>query len=214
MRPHQIVRVNQCSKRSFSTNTARLRRKASAGRRLDGRGGRTNEWHNNQQIGTGARDWETVDSTPLEQKSLSQVDKDSIPRLAHGLEQVVKEESLLHPLRDLDTKEFNFTESLHKLKPLQDLDLSSIGAFIPPAGDSKLQSVGLENNCTVMGSTSSVTPLLSKLYLFLSNQRPCDLPVMSRAFEESTDKLVASLHRYFHPSNGSFDKIAMSDPRF
>ena len=183
-----IKHVTTSSHRSFASAVPRPSRKKSVH-------GKSGEWHDNRQRVTSNLDWEALDRTPLEQKTLSKVDKMAIPHLAHGLEKVVQEESLLHPLRDLATSDFNFSQSLHKLKPLKELDLSSIGAFTPPAQDPKLQSLAVENNCTVLGSTSSVTPILSKIYLYLSNQRPCDLPEMSSKYAKASDTVVASLQR-------------------
>ena len=46
-------------------------------------------------------------------------DKNKIPKLAHGLDKVVSEESLLHPLRDLETQEFNFTPAIEQLRNIE-----------------------------------------------------------------------------------------------
>lgn len=154
------------------------------------------DWHH--EVGKpapGDSNFEAIDMEPLPQTCLNPVDKNMIPQLAHGLDRVVKEDSLLHPLRDLETQKFNFTPQLHSLKKLDELDLTSISEFVPPTRDETLHSLALEHDCKIMGSTSSVTPILSKIYLYLSNQRPCDLPEMSQSYRGLPSTLVNSLQR-------------------
>jgi len=178
------------------------------------------EWHDEAKVTpTHEGSWKVIDSTPLRRENLGHVDKNQIPHLAHGLERVVKDKSMLHPLRDLDTQEFNFSSDLHKIESVEKLDLSSISEFMPAADDKKLIGLAEEHQCLVLGSTSSVTPILSKLYNFLSDQRHPDFPTMSKGFDKMPQNMVLSMQRpsamRLMNNNGSFSisQYSVSNPK-
>ena len=96
------------------------------------------DWHDFERPRLRQKNWVAVDAAPLAQKTLVDIvssarracllvrdrescsqDKSKIPSLAHGLDRVVKDESFLHPLRDLETQDFNFNPALQEIKSLE-----------------------------------------------------------------------------------------------
>ena len=73
--------------------------------------------------------------------------------------------------------------------------MRAISPFVPADSDPHLAALARDHGCKVIGSTSSVTPILSKLYNFISNQRPCDMPAMSSAFAKQPSSMVLSMQR-------------------
>jgi len=73
--------------------------------------------------------------------------------------------------------------------------MSAISPFVPADEDPYLAQLASQHNCRVMGSTSSVTPILSKIYNFVSNQRPCNMPAMSKPFHTQPSGMVLSMQR-------------------
>jgi hypothetical protein len=97
-----------------------------------------------------------------------------IPRLAHGLQRVLFNEGI-HPLRDLVTQKFNFTPFLSKIHQPNEINYDALPPFVTSSKDKVLHQLASANGCTFVGSTSSVGPILSQLYLLFSNFRSLDM---------------------------------------
>eukprot|EP01132_Coremiostelium_polycephalum_P006172 gene6172-7686_t len=101
---------------------------------------------------------------------------DEIPTLCHSLDYVVAERGI-HPIRD-----FNGNSKFPKfLTEIHDWDSLIVPtAYKPPAEDSRLINRTLAHGCRYQTSTSSITSVLTQLYIFLTQKKPLNLNYFSR----------------------------------
>lgn len=81
-----------------------------------------------------AQGFTKLDPNPLEQQVLLDPQRENIeiPRLAHGLERVIKN-SGLHPVRH--NKKLNFSPFLHKIHPPETINFNAVPQFITSSRD-------------------------------------------------------------------------------
>ncbi|KAI7886803.1 Pet127-domain-containing protein [Lichtheimia hyalospora FSU 10163] len=125
------------------------------------------------------------------------------PTLAHGLDRVLFNPGV-HYLKDPRTQVYNFTSFLENITQPAEFDYDSIGPYITPSQDEAsgiiqnkeqgqitntchytfqyLIQSARDHNSRYVGSTSSVSAMLSQIYFALSNGKPTDTSVLSRAY--------------------------------
>eukprot|EP00656_Telonema_subtile_P014937 TRINITY_DN17736_c0_g1_i1.p1 TRINITY_DN17736_c0_g1~~TRINITY_DN17736_c0_g1_i1.p1 ORF type:complete len:493 (+),score=88.96 TRINITY_DN17736_c0_g1_i1:119-1597(+) len=116
-------------------------------------------------------------------------DLDRVPGLAHGLETLVNDKGLLGTrinntgkwFGDVD-EDFQFPSALRKIVDPDGFDFGCISPFVPPSEDQQLLHVAKDNDCVISASTSSITPMLSQLYILMSNYQTLNFPRMSSSF--------------------------------
>eukprot|EP01133_Synstelium_polycarpum_P007199 gene7199-8362_t len=105
-------------------------------------------------------DYKPLDySTELE--LCNTLDYSKIPTLAHGLDRTLSEPGV-HPVGDFDGRP-NFSRYLSKIHDFDSLIIHS--SYKPPSQDTTLISNTLDHGCSYLSSTSSITTVLTKLYL-------------------------------------------------
>ncbi|KAJ8652122.1 hypothetical protein O0I10_012273, partial [Lichtheimia ornata] len=114
-------------------------------------------------------------------------DKPQPPTLAHGLDRVLFNPGV-HYLKDPRTQTYNFTPFLENITPPAEFDYDAIGPYITPSQDEYLIQRARDHQHRYVGSTSSVSAMLSQIYFALSNGKPTDTSVLSRAYFSEPNK--------------------------
>ncbi|KAL7313228.1 hypothetical protein PS15m_007001 [Mucor circinelloides] len=104
-----------------------------------------------------------------------------VATLAHGLEKVLFNPGV-HFLRDPKTKVYNFTPYLEDITQPLDFDYDSLQPYITSSKDTSLVDLAKTLQKRYIGSTSSVSAMLSHMYFVMSNFKPVNTSCLSRAF--------------------------------
>ncbi|CAO3600896.1 unnamed protein product [Absidia cylindrospora] len=104
-----------------------------------------------------------------------------VATLAHGLDRTLFK-SGVHPLRDLASKRHRFTPYLENITQPEDFDYEAIQPYITSSKDKNLMQMAKDQKAQYVGSTSSLSGILSHLYFKISNYRPVDISFLSRGF--------------------------------
>jgi hypothetical protein len=108
-----------------------------------------------------------------------------IPRLAHGLEHVLRSPGV-HLLRDPVSQKFNFDPYLATIQQPEDLDLSALPTFVPSSRDAQLWQLADELKCGFISSTSSISGIFAVLVHTVTRFRSLKLSSLSGPFSELT----------------------------
>ncbi|KAJ3049713.1 hypothetical protein HK097_009318 [Rhizophlyctis rosea] len=115
------------------------------------------------------------------------------PRLAHGLEKVLFTPGI-HHLKDPDTGQYNFDPYLQDIMQPEDFDFDTLPPYITASQDETLHNLTKKHSCTYFASTSSITSILSRIYLVVSNFKDVNTTGFSKEFELEPTQLTA-IHR-------------------
>ncbi|KAM5533466.1 hypothetical protein V8D89_012904 [Ganoderma adspersum] len=118
-------------------------------------------------------------------RSLEDVNKyrrSHVPKLAHGLEKVLSRPGV-HWLQDPDTKEYNFDSCLDSIPQVRDFAFDRLPGFVPSSQDTALIAQARKAKCKYVGSTSSLTGILTQIYLLLSEEKLVNLNNLSEEFQ-------------------------------
>ncbi|KAI0699284.1 Pet127-domain-containing protein [Cerioporus squamosus] len=117
-------------------------------------------------------------------KDVHPIRRKLIPRLAHGLDAVVKRTGV-HWLKDPESGEYNFDQHLEEIPKVGDFDFDRLGGFVTSSQDKNLITLAKRNKCKYAGSTSSLTGILTQIYLLLSQEKLLNLTNLSSDFESA-----------------------------
>ncbi|KAG2127544.1 mitochondrial protein Pet127-domain-containing protein [Suillus bovinus] len=110
-----------------------------------------------------------------------------IARLAHGLDRVLFNPGV-HWLQDPRSRVYNFTPWLESIPKVTDFAFERVTGFIRSSHDHDLHTLAKIHSRPYVGSTSSLTGLLSHVYFLISGGKEVDTSVLSGAFaHEPTD---------------------------
>ncbi|KAJ3086008.1 hypothetical protein HK102_013603 [Quaeritorhiza haematococci] len=107
----------------------------------------------------------------------------NVPTLAHGLERVLFNPGV-HMLKDPRTNVYNFDPWLKNIDQPADFDYSALPEYIPAAQDSALLKLAQQHNRTYYSSTSSMTNLLSTLYLLITGNKEINASNFTMSFQD------------------------------
>ena len=113
----------------------------------------------------------------------------------------------VHWLKDPDTGEYNFDQHLEDIPKVSDFDFSRLGGFVTSSQDKACQSTSVwahplilsfqtlidlakKNDCKYAGSTSSLTGILTQIYLLLSREKLLKLYNLSEAFQDAVSDVL------------------------
>lgn len=125
-------------------------------------------------------------------KEISDIPKNTVPQLAHGLERTLFSPGV-HYSVDPRTKIINFDSSLLKIPHIDKLKIDKISSFTPSSRDKKLEKISRKLNKENPGavkfysSTSSMTGLLMKLHQLCSNGRQVNTSNFSHVFPSTSN---------------------------
>ncbi|KAJ3296782.1 hypothetical protein HK104_001198 [Borealophlyctis nickersoniae] len=112
-----------------------------------------------------------------------------VPALAHGLEKVLFTPGV-HHLQDPKTNEFNFDPWLKDILQPEKFNFDALPRYITASADDTLWSLAKEHKARYLASTSSITSLLSRVYLAVANHRKVERDTFSPEFRTEPDRFT------------------------
>lgn len=88
----------------------------------------------------------------------------------------------VHWLQDPETKEYNFDSCLESIPQVRDFAFDRLPGFVPSSQDTALIAEARKAKCKYVGSTSSLTGILTQIYLLLSEEKLVNLNNLSEEF--------------------------------
>ncbi|KAI5289777.1 hypothetical protein KEM54_003230 [Ascosphaera aggregata] len=115
--------------------------------------------------------------TPLE------VDMDTVPGLSYGLDRVLFNPGVYY-LQDPRSLVYNFDPYLGSIMPVKEFDFSALNEYITSSRDETLRKYAKEKGQRYIGSSSSMTSVLSQFHFLLSNWREINTSHLSQGFRD------------------------------
>ncbi|KAI8969616.1 Pet127-domain-containing protein [Trametes punicea] len=110
--------------------------------------------------------------------------RNRIPKLAHGLDAVLRREGV-HWLRDPETGMYNFPQYLETIPRVEDFAFDRLPGFVPSSQDKNVITLAKRAQCRFAGSTSSLTGILTQIYLLLSEEKLINISNLSTDFKDA-----------------------------
>ncbi|KAG8628281.1 hypothetical protein KVT40_004154 [Elsinoe batatas] len=120
----------------------------------------------------------TLEFAPL------QVEQPPTPKLAHNLDRVLFNRGVYN-LQDRYSGVYNFDPYLEKIMPVADFDFDALRTYKTSSEDTTLADIARSNGLTYVGSTSSMTSMLSHFHYLISHWRGLNIDSLSRGFKIS-----------------------------
>ncbi|KAI9475565.1 MAG: mitochondrial protein Pet127-domain-containing protein [Benjaminiella poitrasii] len=115
-----------------------------------------------------------------------------VATLAHGLDRVLFNPGV-HYLKDPRTNHFNFTPFLENITQPDDFDFEAIKPYITSSKDKSLIELARGMKKRYVGSTSSVSGVLSQFYFLMSNFKPINTSCLSEYFKKESKKFTRGM---------------------
>ncbi|PKY05824.1 Pet127-domain-containing protein [Aspergillus campestris IBT 28561] len=148
----------------------------------------------------------SVDTSNLKMKPLD-YERPDVPRLSFGLERVLFNPGVYH-LRDPRSRVYNFDPYLGAIMPVSEFDFDALKAYITSSKDETLAGIARAEKKKYIGSSSSMTSVLSHFHYLLSNWRGVDTRMMSQNFPDHmrsfTRLLRSPAAMFLRYQNGSY----------
>ncbi|PYH82370.1 Pet127-domain-containing protein [Aspergillus uvarum CBS 121591] len=130
-----------------------------------------------------------------------------VPGLAFGLDRVLFNQGV-YTLRDPRSRVYNFDPYLGSIMPVTEFDFQALKDYITSSKDKQLHSLAREAGRKYIGSSSSMTSVLSHFHYLLSAWRPVDTSSLSQGFNEElktfTRLLRAPAAMFLHYQDGVY----------
>ncbi|KAI9714780.1 MAG: hypothetical protein M1820_000069 [Bogoriella megaspora] len=104
-----------------------------------------------------------------------------VPSFAHGLDRVLFNPGVYH-LQDPRSRVFNFDPYLQMIMPIAEFDFNALKRYVTSSQDETLSALAESEGCKYVGSTSSMTAVLSQFHFLLSQWRELNLSMLSKGF--------------------------------
>ncbi|GLA28013.1 hypothetical protein ACMYSQ_006893 [Aspergillus niger] len=111
------------------------------------------------------------------------VETPEVPQLAYGLDRVLFNPGVYH-LRDPRSRVYNFDPYLGSIMPVTEFDFEALKEYITSSKDEQLRSLAQKEKKKYIGSSSSMTSVLSHFHYLLSYWREVNIQQVSRGFQE------------------------------
>ncbi|KAE8349492.1 mitochondrial protein Pet127-domain-containing protein [Aspergillus coremiiformis] len=129
-----------------------------------------------------ARESGKVESNDLQLKPLN-IETAPVPRLSFGLERVLFNPGVYH-LRDPRSRVYNFDPYLGQIMPVTEFDFDALKDYITSSKDNTLRDIARKEGKKYIGSSSSMTSVLSHFHYLLSTWRGVDIRTLSQGFPD------------------------------
>ncbi|KKZ68643.1 hypothetical protein EMCG_05753 [[Emmonsia] crescens] len=106
-----------------------------------------------------------------------------VPRLSYGLERALFNPGVYH-LQDPRTRVYNFDPYLGSIMPVKEFDFSALNEYITSSRDDGLRELAVRHGKKYIGSSSSMTSVLSHFHYLLSAWRPVNTSLVSQGFSD------------------------------
>ncbi|KAG2216065.1 hypothetical protein INT45_010634, partial [Circinella minor] len=137
---------------------------------------------------SGGEKWQKIDHK-LKYQKIKSPQQPEVPKLAHGLDRVLFNPGV-HYLKDPRTQKFNFPTTLEYITQPHDFDYNTLTPYTTSSKDTRLLDMAREHNTRYIGSTSSVSSMLSQLYFLISQSKPVDTSIFSDKFGSMGNKFT------------------------
>ncbi|KAI0074011.1 Pet127-domain-containing protein [Panus rudis PR-1116 ss-1] len=104
-----------------------------------------------------------------------------VAKLAHGLERVLFNPGV-HWVQDFRTRVYNFNPWLQEVPKVVDFAFDRVGGFIKSSRDMDLRTLAQREGAKFVGSTSSLSGMLSQLYFLISSMKPTNTSMLSTPY--------------------------------
>ncbi|KAG0203717.1 hypothetical protein BGX33_008941 [Mortierella sp. NVP41] len=125
--------------------------------------------------------WESVKAKDVDIKNVTPKSKPKVAVLEHGLDRVLFNPGV-HWLQDPRSSVFNFDPYLRSICQPKDFDYDALPAYKTSSMDPALLKMARTHHGKYMGSTSSMTSILSQFYFLVSGWKPLKTNHLSEAF--------------------------------
>ncbi|KAL9112732.1 MAG: hypothetical protein Q9227_003035 [Pyrenula ochraceoflavens] len=122
----------------------------------------------------------TFDPDNLELQPL-ETDQPPIPSLAHDLQRVLFNPGI-YQLQDPRSQVYNFDPYLKSIMPVNEFDFEALSEYVTSSRDQDLMRLARERGKKYLGSSSSMTSVLSQFHFLLSGWRQITTSMLSRGF--------------------------------
>ncbi|KAK6541658.1 hypothetical protein TWF694_007451 [Orbilia ellipsospora] len=109
--------------------------------------------------------------------------------LSHGLDRVLFNPGVTF-LRDPRSRVYNFDPYLDTIMPVDEFDFDALGDYITSSKDTTLIDLAKGSGKKYVGSTSSMTGILSHLHYLISRWRPLTLTMLSKGFVTESENFT------------------------
>ncbi|KAK6506964.1 hypothetical protein TWF481_005421 [Arthrobotrys musiformis] len=109
--------------------------------------------------------------------------------LSHGLDRVLFNPGVTF-LRDPRSRVYNFDPYLDTIMPVDEFDFDALGDYITSSKDTTLIDLARESKKKYVGSTSSMTSILSHIHYLISRWRPINTKMLSKGFVTESDNFT------------------------
>ncbi|KAI1618331.1 mitochondrial protein Pet127-domain-containing protein [Exophiala viscosa] len=117
------------------------------------------------------------------------VERSQVPGLGHDLSRVLFNPGV-YQLQDPRSRVWNFDPYLGNLMPVSEFNYDALNKYITSSEDSNLRQVALQHEKRYIGSTSSMSGVLSHFHFLLSSWRELTLDHLSRGFVDDGHKFT------------------------
>ncbi|PYI10838.1 mitochondrial mRNA processing protein PET127 [Aspergillus sclerotiicarbonarius CBS 121057] len=111
------------------------------------------------------------------------VETPEVPRLSFGLDRVLFNPGV-YQLRDPRSRVYNFDPYLGSIMPVTEFDFEALKEYITSSKDDLLRGLARKEKKKYIGSSSSMTSVLSHFHYLLSSWREVSTLSMSRSFQD------------------------------
>ncbi|KAG0377967.1 hypothetical protein BGX24_005056 [Mortierella sp. AD032] len=125
--------------------------------------------------------WESVKAKDVTIKNVTPKSRPKVAVLEHGLDRVLFNPGV-HWLQDPRSSVFNFDPYLRSICQPKDFDYDALPAYKTSSMDPALLNMARAHHGKYMGSTSSMTSILSQFYFLISGWKPLKTTHLSEAF--------------------------------
>ncbi|KAE8142100.1 mitochondrial protein Pet127-domain-containing protein [Aspergillus pseudotamarii] len=129
-----------------------------------------------------AKEFGKIESKDLQLNPLD-VETAPVPRLSFGLERVLFNPGVYH-LRDPRSRVYNFDPYLGQIMPVTEFDFDALKDYITSSKDQTLRDIAVKEKKKYIGSSSSMTSVLSHFHYLLSAWRGVDIRTLSQGFPD------------------------------
>ncbi|KAK2764910.1 hypothetical protein FQN54_008607 [Arachnomyces sp. PD_36] len=124
-----------------------------------------------------------VDTLRADDMELTPVDTEmpSVPKLSYGLDRVLFNPGVYH-LQDPRSRVYNFDPYLGSIMPISEFDFDALNEYITSSKDQSLHDLASKLGKKYVGSSSSMTSVLSHFHFLLSQWREINTSTVSQGF--------------------------------
>ncbi|KAJ2345833.1 hypothetical protein GGF43_005122, partial [Coemansia sp. RSA 2618] len=115
-----------------------------------------------------------------------------VPRLAHGLQRVLFSPGV-HLLQDPNSRVYNFDPYIRSITQPDEFDFDKLTPYITSSKDATLTQYARERKKRFVGSTSSMSHVLSHIYFAISGGKQPDTSSMSMAFADMPNRFTRGM---------------------